>query len=1380
MKVSQIFQHIRKYVIALLLGLAMGSVGMAQCSVDAGEDRTISIGERLFLEGSVPNGIGLAWWSRISGPNVDFAQPRNPQTEVTGLVPATYVFQLNYWGFCGFDNDSVTIIVEAAPDLELEARASDSSPEIGDTVTFTLLLSNRGILPATGVAVENLVPSGYGNISGISAGGSYATGSRTIGWSGLTVPVGEHTVSLTFNARVLAPIGNPGEFTHTSQVTASDQPEGDSTPNNDDGDQSEDDEASVTAAPVHADLSLTKEIVGGNTTPYVGSEIQFEIKVSNAGPYTATNVVVVDQLLSGFGYLSHTATQGMYDPISGLWQVGDLDDGAEQTLLITVQVRPSGIHSNTSQVTASDLPDPDSSPGNGVSSEDDQGDVVLMPIQVVDLSLTMAVDREDPEVGQEIVFTLRAENAGPTTATSVVVRDLLPSGFTYVSDNVGGDYDPLTGLWTLGTMYKDDVMELQIRVRVNGSGNHTNRAEIVAHTPGDLDSTPDNGILGEDDLAELAVAPKLPVDIEVGLSLDNMVPLIGEEVVFTVTVDNLGPGHATQLELSQPLASGYALVAAAPSQGSYDAASGLWDLGSLSMGTSASLELRVEVLPQGPYAQGVELIGLLQPDVDSSPGNNDPDEDDQQRLEPVVAPVSDLALHKSVNELSPYMGQEVTFTIKLTNWGPSEAPGVEVRDLLPSGYTFLSASGSSGTYDPQSGIWALGGPMADQAVETLEIVARVNPSGDYFNKAEVIASQNYDPNSEPDNDSLFENDQDSAGTTPLPASDLELDLQVDNAVPQAGSQITFGLTVTNKGPSEAMGVEVRDLLPSGFSYRSDDSGGTYDPLDGTWDIGTLGSDASVVLNLAVTVLGEGDHTNVAEIVASRFYDPDSSVDNQVIGEDDQQQLTVAPRNITDISVQMDVDNMAPALGEEMEFTVLVENAGPHGATGLVIAVPLPGGHELVSAQASLGSHDPLTGSWALSELDSGGSASLQLRVRVLDVGPYALTAELMALDTHDPDSTPGNHLATEDDQASVEPLPIGSADLSISMAVDPVNPQVGEAVRFTLLVRNHGPANARDVEVENLMPSGFTYLAHTLSSGEFDPLAGLWRLGGTLAVYDTESLEITALVNPPTFGADQYLNRAQIIGSSLEDPNSDPAQGFDRDDLQDGLPDNDEVTGTVAPGGVDIQLELRVDRRNAPLGDQVVFTLTVTNLGPDTATQIGIEQQLPSGYGFIGAEASQGTYDGVSGFWEIERLGASESARLDLTLTVLEVEDYLARAVLSHVDQWEVNEANNSAEDFVLPGCLKVYNEFSPNGDGVNDFFKIDCIGAYPNNVLQVFNRWGNLVFETRNYANDWDGTPNGRAIIQKDKRLPVGTYYYLLDLGDGSAPRTDWLYINR
>ena len=97
-----------------------------------------------------------------------------------------------------------------------------------------------------------------------------------------------------------------------------------------------------------------------------------------------------------------------------------------------------------------------------------------------------------------------------------------------------------------------------------------------------------------------------------------------------------------------------------------------------------------------------------------------------------------------------------------------------------------------------------------------------------------------------------------------------------------------------------------------------------------------------------------------------------------------------------------------------------------------------------------------------------------------------------------------------------------------------------------------------------------------------------------------------------------------------------------------------------------------------------------------------------------------------------------------------------------------------------MPICLTIYNEFSPNGDGVNEFFNIDCIETYPNNKVEIYNRWGNIVYEKRGYRNDWDGTSNGRVVVNESDKLPVGTYYYVIDLGDGSKPKVGWLYINR
>ncbi len=1278
------------------------------------------------------------------------------------------------------DDEDFFEIAPQVVDVELEVLASNTIPDVGDVVTFTINLSNRGAVAATGVSVENLVPAGFETIIGINNGGTYNFGSRTITWTGLTIPVGTNTTILTFNATVQTPTGALGEFTHTAEVTFANQFDSDSTPNNDDGDQSEDDEDAITSAPEQADLSLTKIVVDNDITPSVGDEISFEITISNSGPSDATNVVVTDLLPTGFDFVLYSTTTGVYNDTTGEWQVGTLTGGTSETLIVDVLVNPSGDYVNVAQITASDAFDIDSTPSNGVLAEDDQDDVTITPSALVDLSLTKNVDNANPVVNTNVVFTLTVANSGPSDATSIQVADLLPSGFTYVSDDGGGNYDDTTGIWNVGALANGGNTSLNITTTVNPTGSYTNIAQITAQGETDSDSTPNNGVAGEDDQDQVVINAAPLVDISVTKTADDLTPNVGGQIQFTITVQNDGPNDASNVVVTDLLASGYGFVSAVPSTGVYESLNGSWTVGNLANSASETLVITADVLANGDYTNIAELTGLTETDVDSAPSNNDDTEDDQETIEPVPVLVSDLLLRKSVNILSPLVGEEVIFNISITNNGPSDVTGVEVQDLLPSGYTYVSNNRTAGVYDTGTGIWELNGIIPNGTTETMNIVAIVNPTGDYFNVTEVFSSSNLDPNSTPNNNNVFENDQDSAGTTPIPTADLALDKTVDNEFPDVGSNVTFTITLTNDGPSDATNVVVSDALPTGYIYLSDDSGGTYNATTGLWNVGTIAGGSNVVLNVTAQVNTSGDYNNVAEVVSAIQLDPDSTPGNGNPFEDDQDEQSVTPRSVTDISISKLADNLSPSVGEEIVFTVTVTNSGPNIATGLVIEDVLATGYDLVSAVVTSGTYDQNTGIWAIPSMASGISQTLTVTATVLASGEYSNTAELIRLDTFDPDSTPDNRLSSEDDQDTVVPVPNGLADLSLTKTVNNATPNVGDVVEFTISVTNNGASDATGVVITDILPSGFAYQSYVSTAGTYDANSGIWSLNGTIFNQNTESLVILTTVNVPTGDTDEYLNVAAITASDLVDPDSNPSQGVDQDDFSDGLADDDEASVLVTPQTTDIAVTKTVDNTSPNIGDQVVFTITLTNQGSVSATNIGIEEQLPAGYQLITSQASIGAYDEVSGFWEVNSLDALGTASLQLTVEILDVNDYLNTASLAFVDQLDVNRSNDSDQAVVEPSCLTVYNEFSPNGDGVNDLFKIDCISRYPNNVLKVYNRWGNIVYEQRSYNNDWDGTSNGRATVQQGDQLPVGTYYYVLDLGDGSAPKTDWLYINR
>ncbi|PDS22445.1 hypothetical protein B0A78_11895, partial [Flavobacterium columnare NBRC 100251 = ATCC 23463] len=97
-----------------------------------------------------------------------------------------------------------------------------------------------------------------------------------------------------------------------------------------------------------------------------------------------------------------------------------------------------------------------------------------------------------------------------------------------------------------------------------------------------------------------------------------------------------------------------------------------------------------------------------------------------------------------------------------------------------------------------------------------------------------------------------------------------------------------------------------------------------------------------------------------------------------------------------------------------------------------------------------------------------------------------------------------------------------------------------------------------------------------------------------------------------------------------------------------------------------------------------------------------------------------------------------------------------------------------------------VYNHMTPNGDGDNDVFFIDGVDKFPNNSVEVYNRWGVLVYEAKGYNNNdraFRGISSGRVTIKQLEELPEGTYYYMFKYENTSSvtkEKAGYLYINR
>ena len=108
-------------------------------------------------------------------------------------------------------------------------------------------------------------------------------------------------------------------------------------------------------------------------------------------------------------------------------------------------------------------------------------------------------------------------------------------------------------------------------------------------------------------------------------------------------------------------------------------------------------------------------------------------------------------------------------------------------------------------------------------------------------------------------------------------------------------------------------------------------------------------------------------------------------------------------------------------------------------------------------------------------------------------------------------------------------------------------------------------------------------------------------------------------------------------------------------------------------------------------------------------------------------------------------------------------------------------------QDIDVAGAeVEVFNVVTPNGDGVHDMLSIRNLDNYPNNTVKIYNRWGVLVFQTRSYntsGNVFDGTSDARATLNQDKKLPVGTYFYIIEYENDAGRMNQisgYIYLNR
>lgn len=731
------------------------------------------------------------------------------------------------------------------------------------TATFQVDVTNHGVMDAAGVQVTDSFPAGMSYLStgtvgnpGLPAG--VVQNVTTVG-SQTTFDLGDlgNGQSVSFLVITTIAAGTSGDLENTVTVTSE---RADNNPDNNT-------DTEIVAAP-KTELSIDKSLEDANGQPIdgtvaTGDTIVYRLVAHNGGPDDASGVTVVDTLPAGVTFVSATlegSESGVsYDATSRTVtaNVGGLANGGQAVILIRVKVDSNAASQLVNEAEIANQPNTDTDLSNN------RDEVTVGVDRVVDLAISKQLAAgQTPSYGGVVTYQITVSNlsSSPGDARGFTVTDVLPAGLSYVAGSFAAGTSGVTidasgqNLTFAGVPLEigDSVtFTFDVNVAQEAAASLVNTANVAPINDGQLVDIDRDLSNNQDDVS---IDPARAIDLVVGKDDgidegDFATP--GQPIVYTITVTNNGVSDATNVNVTDTLPSG--VVATSITIDGANVTDNNPDQGILSfvIPTVAAGET-VTVLVGANI--GAALTGSITNTVTIS-ASGDPEEGNTASVTTALQPDLDVRIDKSGPASAIPGGPAITYTLTVTNDGPSAAAGAVVTDSLPAGLTLQSIT-QSGTAVTNTGSGndieftiAQLSPGESNAL-TYTIVATIDPAAtaELVNTATVTTPGDNDPSN---------NTSEAVTTTLTPEADLGVTKSVSAAQAQPGDQLTYTIVVTNHGLSTAQGVTLVDVLPSGVTFVSGTGpGGTALTASGqnvNRDIGTLAPGDSQTFTILATV-----------------------------------------------------------------------------------------------------------------------------------------------------------------------------------------------------------------------------------------------------------------------------------------------------------------------------------------------------------------------------------------------------------------------------------------------------------------------------------------------------------------------------------------------
>jgi large repetitive protein len=822
---------------------------------------------------------------------------------------------------------------------------------------------------------------------------------------------------------------------------------------------------------------------------------------------------------------------------------------------------------------------------------------VTMPPPSTDLEISKTDNITDTTKGNPIAYTITVKNNGPSSVSSVKITDtispvnglkdrvftastgtLSPASPTFNSSGVA------TFDWNGLNLAPGQSVTLTLNATVDIDQNSSPLTNTVKVDPpaGVTETNTANNTSSDRD-AVLAKAGDVDLVLTKTHTPTSPQPAPGEQITYTITVTNKEATAVGSMILTDGLPPSilnptYAtrIVSGTTSAGTYNPATSQWTGLNLGKNGIVALDITAKVSPFAPTNTAITNKATVSPLApatgtgvlkEKSVGDNTATDS----FTPSAAK-ADFTIDKDDNQTDIAPGSAISYTISVTNNGPSAVTAVKVTDAVPSTIQSPVFIASEGTYNNSTGDWTgislppgktiklvLSGTVASNAVGTLTNTATVAPP---TGVTDPISNNNSDT----DTDNI------------LPYADLTISKTDGKTTVNPGDTINYTITVTNNGPSTVTSVKVTDNIPADLSNISwNASTGSYNSTTGAW----TGLNLATGQNITLTLSGKLSNTPAPVLKNTATVAPPTGVTDPNLENNSSTDSDATDPNGVPVDLEIVKTDNATSVsaGEPITYIITLKNKSATPVESVKITDVIPAAISDPIFSTPDGVYDEQTGLWTGLNLSNGSTATLIFDGSIKTsangtltntvkvdppVGFYetfpddntstdtdtitnttatpglVLVKRITAIrgtdinthvnDTYDNPDTPADESTFDNEPKWPEPLDSGSGiSTYLQGEINGGKVKPGDEIEYTIYFLSNGSTPARNVKICDLIPTHSSFVSDTFGS---TPQAGIqMAIGAT-----TDNL-----TNASDTDGGEFLTAGSSTPSVCQTPNTNGA-----------------------------------------------------------------------------------------------------------------------------------------------------------------------------------------------------------------------------------------------